>query len=123
MNASIIISFVILLCSSSAPLFGMGGDKPGPHGGYITMPGTYHVELVEKDKMIKIYLLDISIINPTTKNSNAILNQAKCLPKENYFECAIPEMKTNKLKEYSLETVRNKIKGSIAIYKLPLRFN
>ena len=116
-----LIIFSTLL--SSAPLFGMGGDKPGPHGGYITMPGPYHVELVEKDKMIRIYLLDIRIKNPIIKNSSAILNRTKCLPKENYFECAMPEMKNSNVKEYLLETVRNNVKGTLAIYKLPLQLH
>lgn len=117
-----------LLISTAA--FGMGGDKPGPHGGYITMPGTYHVELLDKGTSMRVFLLDISMKNPVIENSNVSLsfigNESKkvnCKPEKKYFVCLKPKKDLGQYTEINLESVRNKVKGEMAVYKLPLHFD
>lgn len=107
----------------------MGGDKPGPNGGYITMPGTYHVELVDKGNTMQVYLLDLDMKNPIVKDSSVSLNfisnltkKVNCRPKNKFFVCDKPSKDLAMYKEINLESVRNKVKGQVAIYKLPLQF-
>ncbi len=123
--------FVILLGNIlfSSVAFSMGGDKPGPNGGYITMPGTYHVELVDKGTEMRVYLLDISMKNPTTENSTVSLrfinnekNAINCIPKNKFFICDKPHKDLGKYKSIQIESVRNKVKGKVASYQLPLKF-
>lgn len=46
-------------------------DTPGPHGGQIQMPGNIHTEVTHHSKnSFRVYLLDINIKNPITKNSS-----------------------------------------------------
>ncbi|MDD4976041.1 MAG: hypothetical protein PHY93_16925 [Bacteriovorax sp.] len=111
-------------------VFSMGGDKPGPHEGYITMPGTYHVELVDKGNLLLVYLLDISMKNPTVANSRVSLKfvndkevEVSCKAKNKYFVCNKPNIGLEKFKEIKLESTRNKVKAEVAIYKLPLQFD
>ncbi|MBC7538666.1 MAG: hypothetical protein H7281_07585 [Bacteriovorax sp.] len=108
----------------------MGGDKPGPNGGYIKMPGTYHIELVDKGNKYIVYLLDISMKNPTVNNSSVLLifvkdieHKISCKPKTNYFECEKPNAGLKNFREIKLESVRNKVKANFAIYTLPLQFD
>ena len=44
----------------SVNLFAHGEDKPGPHGGYIRMPGSFHTEVVKEKAGYRVYLLDIN---------------------------------------------------------------
>lgn len=128
MKVFIMTLLTVLLSSSS--VFSMGGDKPGPHGGHITMPGTIHVELVDKGEMIRIYLLDLSMKNPTIENSSVSLKLVgqktltmECKPENSYFTCLNPMGKLLDFTEIIVESVRNKVKAKEAIYKLPLKFN
>jgi hypothetical protein len=114
----------------STSVFSMGGDKPGPHGGYISMPGTYHIELVDKGDTVQVYLLDIGMKNPTITNSSVSLKfvndkevEATCKTRDKYFVCNKPDAGLEKFREIRLLSVRNKIKAKAAVYKLPLQFD
>ena len=122
--------FVTFLMMALIPTFtySMGGDKLGPNGGYITMPSTYHLELVEKKGVVRIYLLDIAMKNPIVENSSVILhfmNQetktVQCAPTKNYFSCEIPNKNLKNYKKLEVESTRKKVVGDKAIYELPLR--
>ena len=72
--------------------FAHGMNKPGPHGGYVRMPGDYHIELVPVDKELKVYFLDMKF-NPITLN-DATLEltltgkkplKAQCLREMHFF--------------------------------------
>ena len=132
MNLFFVTLLGLLFFSHS--VFGMGGDKPGPNGGYITMPGTYHVELVTKKDKFIIYLLDLSMKNPTVDHSQASLKLVKkddlqhgqtinCKAEMKTFVCSIPNNNLENYSEIKVESMRNKIKGKVASYKLPLHFN
>jgi hypothetical protein len=120
-----ILGTLILIASA----FGMGGDKPGPNGGFITMPGTYHVELVLKENKLRVYLLDLSMKNPTTKDSSVSLKlvstdskEINCSPEKNYFICNNTNANMEKIKAIEVKSIRNKVVGKIATYKFPLKF-
>lgn len=119
-----------MLTFSSNFAFGMGGDKPGPNGGFVKMPGTYHVELVPKKNSVLVYLLDLSLRNPVTKDSSVTLKlngkEAKtieCKEAGKSFTCDISAKDLSLYSEINLESVRNKIKGKIATYHVPLKFD
>ncbi|MBP9680264.1 MAG: hypothetical protein KBD76_02575 [Bacteriovorax sp.] len=123
--------FTLLAFSIHSPsLMAMGGDKPGPNGGYITMPGTYHVELIDKGEAIRIYLLDIAIKNPTVENSNVSvrfinhdITKVQCASYKNYFVCEKPNKDLNTYKKIEVESERKKVIGKTASYSIPLRFH
>ena len=124
----IFVPFLSLVLYSSS-IFSMGGDKPGPNGGFISMPGTYHVELIDKGQVFRVYLLDIGMKNPTVENSNVTLKftstnsqEIICKPEHNYFVCKKPIGKLQNFKDVVVESTRNKVHANIATYKLPLKF-
>ncbi|WP_246845853.1 hypothetical protein [Bdellovibrio sp. ZAP7] len=107
-----------------------GGDKPGPHGGKIEMPGAFHTELVlDKDQSAHVYLLDMNFQNSTTKDSSAkVFARAKkvqipfnCTVMQDHFHC-VPTKKYSQDSEIVIKAVREKAVGNDAVYKLPLKF-
>lgn len=121
-------SLIILFYSYN--LYSMGNDRPGPNGGIITMPGTYHIELVEKADAILIYLLDLNLKNPIVLNSSVSLKfmnarpvEVICSPKINYFVCDKPKVGLAPFKQIEVEAFRNKVKSKKAFYNLPLKIN
>ena len=57
MKLMILISSLIF----NSYLYGHGGNKPGPHGGKIKMPGMFHTELLlNSAHHFEIYLLDMN---------------------------------------------------------------
>lgn len=105
-----------------------GEDKLGPHGGYIRMPGAFHIELVAgHDASFDIYLMDVGNKNPITANSSVTLSHISkdktdftCFPVDDHFTCKLGK-KIN-LNEGKLQAspVRNGAKGKIAEYPIPL---
>ncbi|MFN3698247.1 MAG: hypothetical protein ACK4VO_12485 [Pseudobdellovibrio sp.] len=122
----ILISAFILFTTLQA--FSHGEDKPGPHGGYIRMPGAFHTEVVPEKNGYRIYLLDIEWKNPTTKNSNlkaSIKTQQKtleldCKSERNSYFCKSQII--TEPAQLILNAQRKTQKGSPATYDLPLRF-
>lgn len=126
MNLIISILASILISHTA---FAHGEDKPGPNGGHIRMPGSFHTEVVtEKNGNFKIYLLDLEFKNPTLKNSKVDVKiiqgskstQVKCTEKEIYFSCTNTlGLKSGQL---SIEATRDNAKASMkADYELPLK--
>jgi hypothetical protein len=106
-----------------------GGDKPGPHGGFIEMPGAFHTEVVPgQDGSFDVYLIDIEFKNPTVKDSavQAWLQSEdkktalKCdIIEQTHFRC-LPTDKEFKGRELIVKAKREKMQGNEARYKLPL---
>lgn len=125
-NTLLQFCMVVMISVSS---YGHGEDTTGPHGGVIRMPGAFHTEAIIVNKStVAIYLLDINIKNPTTKESTVsatIMHDKKlhpltCTPKEDKFECDVPE-NTNLLSgELVVMAKRGEIQGVEARYPLPL---
>lgn len=115
--------------------FAHGEDKPGPHGGFIRMPGAYHTEIVPKaDGVLEIYLLDMEWKNPVVKDSSveaevrggkAPAAKAKCRAEKASFRCEFPKGAATKGegREIVLTTTREKQKGNAAVYPLPFKFS
>lgn len=99
-----------------------GEDKPGPHGGFIKMPGGFHTEVVPATgPQLKVYLLDIEWKNPVTDNSNVTLNGKPCKPEREVFICDLDKKIDLKKKgTLNIKSTRLGQKGNTAIYDLPL---
>lgn len=124
----LITPLISLIVSSQA--FAHGEDKPGPHGGYIRMPGAFHTELVPTGKReLNAYLLDVSWQNPSVKDSKiAIIHQeskasSKCTKKSDLFQCVFPKsVDLTKPGKLLVNGTREGQKGNEVIYNLPLKF-
>jgi len=110
--------------------FGMGGNEFGPNGGYIKMPGAFHLELMDSADTIKVYLLDMNIKNPTVEDSTVdvfLKNKEKikliCKPITNYFSCEKNKLNLKKFKEIVIHSRRQKAKGFEVSFKLPLELD
>lgn len=112
-------------------VFAHGEDKPGPHQGFIKMPGAYHTEVVAAgDRGLKVYLLDMewknpqvanSSVNATFKSGKAISIPAKCETGKDHFICYFSKGVTLKGPgQIVIESTRDGQKGNAAIYDLPL---
>lgn len=116
-----------LLSILSLKLFAHGEDKPGPHGGYIRMPGAFHTEVVKKKDGYRIYLLDINWKNPSVLDSSIEasiendkkLTQLTCKKETDSYLCKSKLRQKGNLK---IKATREGQVGEIAIYKLPLKF-
>lgn len=124
-----IVSLAFILPTVS---MGHGDDKPGPHGGYIKMPGAYHTELVfEKEYNFYFYLLDANFQSPIVidssidvvfKTSDLEIPQS-CKPKEIYFLCVMPEGVTAAtLNKIVVKSKRANKVGRDVVYGFPLHF-
>jgi hypothetical protein len=125
----------ILLLSLLFPTFAMahGEDKPGPHQGYLQMPGAFHTELVlDKDQSVHVYLLDIEFKNPTVQDSSVEVtyqNGKKIIPFKctvmgsDHFHCLTSEKYSTKKGDFKVKATREKAVGNEAIYKLPLKLS
>jgi len=99
-----------------------GENKPGPHGGFIKMPGAFHTEVVPVSKtQVQVFLLDMDWKNPITDKSSVTANGMICKPKDTTFICDLGK-KANIEKKGKLEIKATRLeqKGNSAIYELPL---
>lgn len=120
-----IVVWLILLISTRVSAH--GEDKPGPNGGFISMPGPYHVEVVPlQERKVKVFLLDMAFGKPTVAESSVQVKlaaiSAKCSPRVDHFTCEFPEgTNLNRPGELTVESVRDRAKGNAVNYRLPLR--
>ncbi|MBX3021899.1 MAG: hypothetical protein KF799_09510 [Bdellovibrionales bacterium] len=104
-----------------------GEDKPGPQGGFISMPGAFHVELVPvSEQQLKVYLLDLHWKNPTLKDSSIKLSHgstsARCTERKDHFVCDFPmAVNLKEAGELKVDATREGQKGTTVRYSLPLR--
>ncbi len=120
------LALSIFLIFVSYGLRAHGDEHPGPNGGAIRMPGSFHTELIVLKEGFKIYLLDVSFQNPITKESSL---QAKLIDgkKEQKLECQAhpdhffcPSSKIPTSGKLILQASRAKLKGAEVVYELPL---
>ena len=127
MNLQIVTLLSILISSGSALAHGM--NNHGPNGGYIKMPGAFHTELVDAQKTMRVYLLDMAFKNPEVINSTVHIKykgkgveaEYPCTKSSNYFECKKPKDGLKDIKEITVLAVRNNSKGREAVYAVPLK--
>jgi hypothetical protein len=121
---------ILLTLLLSLPAFAHNEDKLGPHQGFIRMPGAYHTEIVPKEAgTYDIYLLDVSIKNPTTENSTILLvhqdktgikNNFECSKQSDRFSCTIKKSIDLSSGKFLITSQRKGIRGGIAEYPIPL---
>jgi hypothetical protein len=118
----------------SQTVWGHGEEKPGPHKGYLRMPGAFHIELVPQgNSKFKVYLLDIEWKNPSVENSKLEIKaindgktaDVKCGNAQgvDHFSCQLPEGYSLKKGELRVSAIRQKSIGAEMRYDLPLTFN
>jgi hypothetical protein len=123
---SLLVTALILV---SMNVFAHGGDKPGPNGGEVQMPGAFHTEMIRDNdnQDVMVFLLDMEFKNPTLKDSSvtAFYQKGKtnvaytCSPMHNHFHCvAAKKFKFEKDGEIHITAVREKAKGNEAVYKI-----
>lgn len=128
MKASFVTLILTALLSQTA--FAHGMNKAGPNGGYVRMPGNYHVELVSKEKALTVYFLDM-MFKPISIDQASVtlsLNGPKsfkttCEKVEAAFKCDLKNESLKNYKEVVLETTRDGKAIAKSTYKLPLSFN
>ena len=111
-------------------VFAHGEDKPGPHGGFIRMPGTFHTELIPEGKnKLKVFLLDMKWKNPSIKKSSLQISyskdiDSKCKIQRNFYICTFPDsVDLTKQGELKVTAEREEQKGMEVSYPLPLKLN
>jgi len=128
------LTFTFVLITSLA--FSHGTDKPGPNGGLIQMPGSFHTEIVQnKNNSLElfIYLLDMNFKNPTTDKSfleakillkdNSVKQLVcKAMEKNQLFSCLLPkDQNFDQIKEIIMRANRQGQKSTGEIkYSWPL---
>ena len=124
--------FLLFLSFSSTITLAHGEDKPGPNKGFIRMPGAYHVELVPINKReLRVYLLDISWKNPSTKDASVeithVLKSKKTKlicksEKLEFFDCITPsKIDLTKKAKLIVNSKRESQVGNEVSYDLPLK--
>ncbi len=110
--------------------FSHGMDKPGPHGGFVQMPGAFHTEVVpQKDGSLWVYLLDINIAEPSVRDSEVIgwietpnskINLDCRLAPPDHYWCR--GVNANVVGKLMIKAKRQAAQGNVAIYNFPLKF-
>jgi hypothetical protein len=124
-----ILSLATALLLTVTQAFAHGESHPGPHGGFVRMPGSFHTEVIPQKNGFKIMLLDINFQNPSVKNSSiqAMLKYdhhalaLKCSTQSDYFFCAAARKTISEAKTLDVIAVRENTKGMPIQYSLPLR--
>lgn len=125
------LAFVTILLSVFVQnlALGHGMGKPGPNGGYIKMPGIYHVELVSSDAETKVYFLDMEFKKLPVTNAQVSMKLKgakefgiKCIKETDAFRCDIKGTELKMYKELTLSTSKNGEKEVASVYQLPLSF-
>lgn len=115
---------------AAAAALAHGEDVPGPHGGAIRMPGSFHTEaLSEGPKRLRVYLLDVGFGNPTVADSaitasfaGPAKSDARCRKEKDSFLCTFDgNVNLEKPGKLTVVATRAKKKGSAAVYETPLK--
>lgn len=122
------VTFALILLYSSS-LLSHGMNKPGPHNGYIRMPGAFHVELVDGNNQYQVYLLDINFkkLNHVDSSVSIIFKgkqnkESSCRMTNEFFVCEKPKNEFIEFQEILIKTIlKNKIE-KVATYRLPLEY-
>jgi len=121
---------VLLLFFAASQASAHGGAKLGPNGGYIRMPGAFHTEVVPTEDGLNVYLLDLDLKNPTTKQTSLEVALRKgsqqtalsCSVASNYYSCRLPaKTKVATGDRYLVKATREGAVAGVAQYETPFR--
>lgn len=124
-------AFVTILLSTivSQAAFAHGMNKAGPHGGYVRMPGNYHIELVPADRELKVYFLDMMFAPISIDQSSLSLTlrgkkqlKAECLKELHFFRCDTKDQSFKNYREIVIESNKEGKAAATSTYKIPLSF-
>lgn len=128
---NVLIAALLVMGLSAEFVWAHGEDKPGPHQGFVRMPGAFHTEVVPEpsSRSLRVYLLDMKWAEPTTKNSKVEIwhregrkrKALTCEAKDNHFVCQLPEGVELSRGRLELNAGRDGQKGNQVVYDLPLR--
>lgn len=127
MNIWKYMTIAALTVSHSA--YAHGEDTPGPHNGFIKMPGSYHIEVIPGKNSVDIMLLDANLKNPTVLNSHIKVKikhgtnayVLRCESMENYFTCPVSEKVLSREGTLVIQSARQLAEGNTMEYPLPLK--
>lgn len=119
----ILVITLFFLCFSHFA-YAHGEDKPGPRGGIIRMPGSFHTEFIKDGSTLKIYLLDFNFEDPITENSSVsgevvegdVVDSLLCTPEEDFFRCSAKNLDINKATEIRITSTRDNKPGVVVTY-------
>lgn len=121
---TLIIAFLL-----SINAYPHGENVPGPRGGFIRMPGPFHIELVPASKdRLQFFLLDMEFKNPIIEKSSVqakwlrggVTRNLICLTKKIHFECLVPkEISLKKGTQIEVQATRYEQKGLPVRYTYP----
>lgn len=125
------LSALIFLVFLSTSALAHGEDKPGPHGGHVRMPASFHTELLQDSSAFtfKIYLSDVhfgNVDNKTSELSAKALTSSgdvelSCQKVETFFQCSAPLPSGVVASELRVNSKYKDQPRATAIYKLPLK--
>jgi hypothetical protein len=121
---------ILLTLTFSHFAFAHGANKAGPHGGYIRMPGNYHIELVPaENKEIKVYFLDMTFAPVSLEEAQVTMTlkgkktlKAECLKEQHFFRCDTKDQSFKNYREVIVESSRDGKGLTSSVYKIPLSF-
>lgn len=124
----LLLSFCFLNVSVA---YAHGEDRPGPHSGFIRMPGAFHIEVVPDGQGLNVYLLDLEWSHPLTEGSTmkAEIRQGEqvsllaCVASEEAFKCPLPSGTSLDKGELTIQATRRGAFGMPAHYLLPLKLS
>lgn len=121
---------LLMIVFTNSLAFAHGESKPGPHGGFIRMPGAFHTEVVPDGKSkIAVYLLDMEWKNPSVKDSSVSASwagltpvKADCKVEQDHFVCTFDKtVNISKKGKLTLISKREGQQGNESIYPTPLK--
>lgn len=131
MKCSHLLKYTSLL----VPALGLahGESKPGPHGGEIRMPGTFHVEVVANEEALDVYLLDMNFKHPQVADYKvrAVIERdgdrftLECLVAkgEKMFRCLLPSDEKLDAGSLVVDATRGGLPAVPMQFELPLKWD
>lgn len=121
------ISCLLMIQFFQIDAFAHGEEKPGPHGGFVRMPGAFHTEVVKDKKGYRIYLLDINWQNPSVREASVSasiefkkkITKLSCSKQTDFFLCQSKSLDAGTL---NITSTREGQVGGVSTYSLPLKF-
>lgn len=129
MKANFLLALLVFSLGTMRQAWAHGEERPGPHGGFIRMPGAFHTEVIPMEGGYKVVLLDIELRNPWVSQSSVKgyvarggeLVRLDCTKHSDHFFCRLPAGASGTEGRLELDASRAGGPAGRASYSLPLR--